>query len=166
MQSNNNMLVNVKVLNPLFDELKIGLPEKKSSQAAGLDLAACVKDPVVIPKGKSVVIPTGIALEPAFTGAFDWPVPVVGMVFIRSGLGFKHKIVLSNGTGIIDQDYRGEILVSVINHGENDYTLQPGERFAQIVYLPICNARSERVEKFDSETERGAGGFGSTGKTD
>src|ERR1041385_5030362 len=146
MNSNNSMKLNVKVVNPLFDALKLELPAQKSRQAAGLDLAACIKEPVIIAPGQSKVIGTGIALEPSFTGPFDFSVPVVGMVFIRSGLGVKHRLVLSNGTGIIDQDYRGEVMVSVINHGQTDYEIKPGERFAQIVYLPICSPRPTRVE--------------------
>lgn len=158
------MKLNVKVVNPLFDELKLALPAYGSDQAAGLDLRACIKDQLTLEPGQAVVIPTGIALEPT-NGEFDIAMRLVGMAFIRSGLGVKNKLVLSNGTGIIDQDYRGEVMLSVINHGDKPYTFQPGDRIAQIVYLPVIVARHVvRVDQFAQETARGAGGFGSTGK--
>jgi dUTP pyrophosphatase len=159
----NQMKLNAKVVNPLFDELKLELPARGSEQAAGLDLRACIKEPLVLEPGQSKIIGTGLALEPV-NGDFEIPIPIVGMAFIRSGLGTKHGLCLSNGTGIIDQDYRGEVMLSVVNHGHRPYTVQPGDRIGQILYLPILVPTITRVEQFKVETARGDGGFGSTGK--
>ena len=124
--------------------------------SAGMDLHACVDTPVTIEPQKLVMVPTGLsmALPHSGYGAF---------LFARSGLGVKHGICLSNGVGVVDSDYRGEICVGLCNVSDTPYTLEPGERIAQLVVLPVAMLASEQAETLD-ETQRGTGGFGSTGK--
>lgn len=132
------------------------IPRRATSGSAGLDLCACIDSEVTLKAGERTVIPTGIAIaiENNETAAF---------VYARSGLGIKHGISLSNGVGVIDSDYRGEICVGLINTSREDYVIAPGERVAQLVLAPVILA--EPVEVFDiDETERGEGGFGSTGR--
>lgn len=132
------------------------LPVRATPGSVGADLCACLDAPILLPKGGRAIIPTGIAVE--------IPRGYGGFVFGRSGLGIKHGIVPSNAVGVIDSDYRGEILVGLSNHGEDDYTIAPGERIAQLVLLPIVAA--EIVESTTlGDTARGDGGFGSTGRT-
>lgn len=123
--------------------------------SAGLDLCACMDEPLTLAGGETALIPTGlaIALPSAQYGAF---------VFARSGLSIKHGIGLLNSVGVIDSDYRGEIKVGVINQIQEPYTVQPGERIAQLVVMPVSVMPVEEAADLD-ETERGAGGFGSTG---
>ena len=117
---------------------------------------ACMEEAVVIPAGGRKVIPTGIAIA--------LPSPdYVALVFARSGLGIKHGIAPANCVGVIDSDYRGEILVGLQNSGDADYVIQPADRIAQLMVTPVVQADVELVDELD-ETERGAGGFGSTGK--
>lgn len=132
------------------------IPKRATSGSAGLDLCACTENEVVLKAGERTVIPTGIAIaiENNETAAF---------VYARSGLGIKHGISLSNGVGVIDSDYRGEICVGLINTSSADYTIQPGERIAQLVLAPVIPAQPVEVDNLD-ETERGEGGFGSTGR--
>ncbi|MBQ8182420.1 MAG: dUTP diphosphatase [Clostridia bacterium] len=132
------------------------VPGRATSGSAGLDLCACVDEPVTLESGATAVIPTGIAiaLPSAEYGAF---------VFPRSGIAVKHGIGLLNSVGVIDSDYRGEIMVGVINQVKEAYTIQPGERIAQMVIMPVSLMPVEEVDKLD-DTQRGAGGFGSTGK--
>ncbi len=132
------------------------IPKRATSGSAGLDLCACTEGEVVLKAGERTVIPTGIAIaiENNETAAF---------IYARSGLGIKHGISLSNGVGVIDSDYRGEICVGLINTSNEDYAIQPGERIAQLVLAPVIPAEPTEVESLD-ETERGAGGFGSTGR--
>ncbi len=132
------------------------IPRRATSGSAGLDLCACIDSEVTLKAGERTVIPTGIAIaiENNETAAF---------VYARSGLGIKHGISLSNGVGVIDSDYRGEICVGLINTSREDYVIAPGERVAQLVLAPVIPA--EPVEVFDiDKTERGEGGFGSTGR--
>jgi len=132
------------------------LPRRATPGSAGCDLCACLDTPLVIPAGERRVIPTGIAIEIAAPG-------MAGFVFGRSGLGIRHGIAPSNAVGVIDADYRGELLVGLTNYAEEDYTVQPAERIAQLVLLPVCMA--EVVERQTlSDTQRGSGGFGSTGR--
>ena len=131
------------------------LPKRATDGSAGYDLSACVEQPLTVAAGKRVLIPTGIAAA--------LPENTVGLVFGRSGLGIKHGLVPSNAVGVIDSDYRGEISVGLSNHSESDYTIQPGERIAQLVILPVLTPDIEETEEL-SETERSSGGFGSTGK--
>lgn len=132
------------------------VPHRATSGSAGLDLCACIDEPVTLEGGDTAVIPTGIAiaLPSADYGAF---------VFPRSGIAVKHGIGLLNSVGVIDSDYRGEIMVGVINQVKEAYTIQPGERIAQMVIMPVSMMPVEEVTELD-DTDRGAGGFGSTGK--
>lgn len=131
------------------------IPHRATEGSAGLDLCACIDEPLTLGGGETALIPTGlaIALPSAQYGAF---------VFARSGLSIKHGIGLLNSVGVIDSDYRGEIKVGVINQIKEAYTIQPGERIAQLVVMPVSVMPVEEAESLD-ETERGAGGFGSTG---
>ena len=134
----------------------IPYPFYATAGAAAMDLCACVDAPVEVAPRALVSIPTGIAI--ALPSA-DY----VALVFARSGLGIKHGVVPGNCVGVIDSDYRGEIMVGLYNSGESEYTVQPGDRIAQLMVTPVVQADVELVDKLD-ETERGAGGFGSTGK--
>lgn len=147
----------VKILNP-----KIGqhpdfpLPTQASIGSAGIDLRACIDESLTVKAGETALVGTGIAIylaDPNF----------VGLIMPRSGLGHKHGIVLGNLTGVIDADYQGEILVSIWNRSQCDYVLQPAERMAQYLVVPIMRPEFEIVTKFSEISERGAGGFGSTG---
>lgn len=131
------------------------IPHRATEGSAGLDLCACIDEPLTLGGGETALIPTGlaIALPSAQYGAF---------VFARSGLSIKHGIGLLNSVGVIDSDYRGEIKVGVINQVKEPYTIQPGERIAQLVVMPVSTMPVEEAESLD-ETERGSGGFGSTG---
>lgn len=131
------------------------IPHRATEGSAGLDLCACIDEPLTLGGGETALIPTGlaIALPSAQYGAF---------IFARSGLSIKHGIGLLNAVGVIDSDYRGEIKVGVINQVKEPYTIQPGERIAQLVVMPVSTMPVEEAEALD-ETERGSGGFGSTG---
>ena len=132
------------------------VPSRGTQGSAGLDLCACIDEAITLNCGDTALIPTGIAiaLPSADYGAF---------VFPRSGIAVKHGIGLLNSVGVIDSDYRGEIMVGVINQKRETYTIEPGERIAQMVIMPVSMMPVEEVEELD-ETDRGAGGFGSTGK--
>lgn len=133
------------------------LPTRGSSGAAGFDLYACLSSPIEIKPRDLCKIPTGIAI--ALPDEYT-----VGLIFARSGLGVKHGIAPANAVGVIDSDYRGEIMVGLCNTGSEPYLLSPGERFAQLVIMPVCGAVLEETDDL-GETERGADGFGSTGKS-
>jgi len=132
------------------------LPTRGSAGAAGLDLYACVDEPVLIEPRGLYRIPTGVAI------ALPGP-ETVGLIFARSGLGVKHGVSLPNAVGVVDSDYRGELIVGIGNTGETSYLLSPGERFAQLVVMPVYQTELEETDVL-GETERGAGAFGSTGK--
>ena len=132
------------------------LPTRGSAEAAGADLYACLDEAVTIAPGQTVLIPTGIALA--------IPTGFVGLVYARSGLATKRGLAPANKVGVIDSDYRGELLVSLYNQSSQDQTVEPGERVAQLVLTPYLAAEFVPAESL-SETERGAGGFGSTGRT-
>ena len=149
------MNLKIKAVSPKIGT-DIPFPFYASAGAAGMDLCACVDEPVTIAPRQIVSLPTGIAI--ALPSA-DY----VALVFARSGLGIKHGVALANGVGVIDSDYRGEIRVGLVNPSDVPYTIQPGDRVAQLAVMPVVQAQLERVETLD-ETERGAGGFGSTGK--
>ncbi len=132
------------------------LPVRGTPGSAGLDLRAVLDEPMTLPPGALVSVPTGIAI--------GLPSPdTVGLVFARSGLAVKHGIGLSNGVGVIDSDYTGEIRVGLINQSAVPYDLHPGERIAQLVVMPICRPELVEADTLE-ETERGTGGFGSTGR--
>ena len=132
------------------------LPCHATIGSAGADLCANIDEPITVAPMGRVVIPTGlaIALPNADCGAF---------VFARSGLGIKHGLTLSNGVGVVDSDYRGEMCVGLVNLSEKPYTIEPDERIAQLCILPVLQFEAQEVEEL-SDTARGAGGFGSTGR--
>ena len=130
-------------------------PERQTPGSAGYDLCACIQEPVVLEPGDSFAFPTGLAAE--------IPQGLVGLIFCRSGLGVKHGVSLPNCVGVIDSDYRGELIVPLRNFGDKPYTVQPGERIAQLVIIPVCLPLLEEAEELSS-TQRGTGGFGSTGR--
>ena len=131
-------------------------PKRATTGSAGMDLCACIDEDITLMPNKRVLIPCGVAIELPSSeyGAF---------IFARSGLAIKHGIALSNGVGVIDSDYRGEVCVGLYNSGEKEYTIKPGERVAQMVIMKVENFPICEVEKLD-DTQRGTGGFGSTGK--
>lgn len=141
--------VPVKKLSP---EAK--LPTYGSAEAAGADLYACLEAPVIIAPGSSEKIPTGIALEV--------PKGCAGLIYARSGLACKRGLAPANKVGVIDSDYRGEILVVLYNHGTEPQRVEPGERIAQLLITPVLTPVYEEVKELSS-SDRGAGGFGSTG---
>lgn len=145
--------IDVKVLD---QRLREQLPAYATPGSAGLDLRACIEAPLTIEPGSTHLIPTGLAIhiaDPAYAA----------MILPRSGMGHKHGIVLGNLVGLIDSDYQGELMVSTWNRGTSAFVLNPMERLAQLVIVPVLQVAFNLVESF-TETERGAGGFGSTGK--
>lgn len=149
------MILKVKPVSPKIGK-ELPLPFYASAGAAAMDLCACIDEPVTLPAGQRVTLPTGIAIALPDAG-------YVALVFARSGLGIKKGICLSNGVGVIDSDYRGEISVGLFNSSQEPYTVQPGERIAQLAVMPVVQAQIQLTDTLD-ETERGTGGFGSTGK--
>ena len=133
------------------------LPKYATPGSAAADLCADLDAPLTLAPGQRMAIPTGLAISP---GRAD----IVALIFSRSGMGAKSGISLANSVGVIDSDYRGEIKVTLINHGQADYTVQPGDRIAQLMFVPILTAAFLPVEELD-ETVRGEGGFGSTGRS-
>ena len=144
----------VRVLDPRIREQ---LPQYATPGAAGLDLRACLDAALVLQPGDSQLVPAGIAIHLGDPG-------LAAIVLPRSGLGAKHGIVLGNLVGLIDSDYQGQIFVSVWNRGRNAFTIEPLERIAQLVVVPVVQVAFEVVEQF-AASARGAGGFGSTGSS-
>lgn len=134
----------------------IPLPEYATEGSAGMDLRACLDEAITLAPGDTHLVPTGIAIHIADPG-------LAAMLLPRSGLGHKHGIVLGNLTGLIDSDYQGQLFVSVWNRGKADFTIEPGERIAQMIIVPVIQAKFEQVESFD-DSVRGDGGFGSSGR--
>lgn len=134
----------------------IPLPTYATDGSAGLDLRACLSAPLVLEPGAAVLIETGLAIHIADP-------KMAATILPRSGLGHKHGIILGNGVGLIDSDYQGPLKISCWNRGTQAYTIEPGERIAQLVVLPIVQASFAVVDQFE-QTERGEGGFGSSGK--
>ena len=149
------MDLKIKALSPKIGT-EIPLPKFATAGAACMDLCACIDAPVTLEAGARALIPTGIAI--ALPSA-DY----VALVFARSGLGIKQGVCLSNGVGVIDSDYRGEIGVGLVNLGQSAYTVQPGDRIAQLMVTPVVQPTVVQVSALD-DTDRGAGGFGSTGR--
>ncbi len=143
----------VKILDP---RLRDNLPQYATAGAAGLDLRACIDQPIELRPGATELVPSGIAIHLTDPG-------LAAMVLPRSGLGHKHGIVLGNLVGLIDSDYQGQIFVSLWNRGGTAFTLNPMERIAQLVVVPVLQMQLNVVDDF-AASERGAGGFGSTGK--
>lgn len=147
------MKVDVKILDPRMQDQ---LPHYATAASAGLDLRACIDAPIIIVPGATHLIPTGLAIYIADPG-------YAGMIMPRSGLGHKHGIVLGNLVGLIDADYQGPLMVSAWNRSQEAFTLNPMERLAQLVIVPVKQVEFNVVNEFVS-TDRGTGGFGSTGK--
>ena len=145
--------IDLKILDP---RIAGQLPQYATPGSAGLDLRACLEAPVTLEPGATVLIPTGIAIHVADPG-------LAAVILPRSGLGHKHGIVLGNLVGLIDSDYQGPLMVSCWNRGREAYTVQPLERIAQLVIVPVVQAAFRVVEEFGA-SERGEGGFGSTGR--
>ena len=145
--------IDVKILDP---RMKDQLPTYATTGSAGLDLRACIDVPLIIEPGATHLIPTGLAINIANPG-------YAAIILPRSGLGHKHGIVLGNLVGLIDLDYQGQLMVSTWNRGQSAFTLNPMERLAQLVIVPVLQVGFNIVEEFNT-SERGAGGFGSTGK--
>lgn len=145
--------LDVKVLDP---RLRDSLPQYASAGAAGLDLRACIGRALVLEPGAAELVPSGIAIHLADPG-------LAAIVLPRSGLGHKHGVVLGNLVGLIDSDYQGQVMVSVWNRGTAAFTIQPMERIAQLLVVPVVQVKLNVVEEF-AASERGSGGFGSTGK--
>ena len=146
--------IDFKILNPL---VKDHIPTYASEGSAGLDLRACINDPVAINPGKTELIPTGISIfikDPGYAG----------LILPRSGLGHKHGIVLGNLVGLIDSDYQGELFISTWNRGISSFTINSLDRIAQLVIVPVSQATFNLVSDY-SKSDRGDGGFGSTGKS-
>ena len=146
-------IIDVKILDPRMKEL---LPAYATAGSAGLDLRAAILEPLTIAPGSTHLVPTGLAIhigDPAYAA----------MILPRSGMGHKHGIVLGNLVGLIDSDYQGELMISTWNRGQTEFTLQPMDRLAQLVIVPVLQVELNVVEEFGA-SERGVGGFGSTGK--
>ena len=148
------MELKIKALSPKIGT-EIPLPRFATAGAACMDLCACIDEAVTLAAGERRLVPTGIAI--ALPSA-DY----VALVYARSGLGVKHGVAPANCVGVIDSDYRGEIMVGLQNSGKEDYVIQPADRIAQLMIAPVIQAQVELVDQLD-ETARGAGGFGSTG---
>jgi dUTP pyrophosphatase len=147
------MHIDLKILDPRVAEQ---LPAYATPGSAGLDLRACLDAPLTVVPGSTHLVPTGLAIHLADSG-------YAAMILPRSGLGHKHGIVLGNLVGLIDSDYQGQLMVSLWNRGQTEFVVQPFERIAQLVIVPVVQAEFRVVADF-SESDRGAGGFGSTGK--
>jgi dUTP pyrophosphatase len=140
----------------LDERMREFLPAYATPGAAGLDLRACIDEPLSLEPGATTLIPTGLAIHIGDPG-------YAAMILPRSGMGHKHGIVLGNLVGLIDSDYQGQLMVSTWNRGQTAFTLQPMERLAQMVIVPVAQVAFEVVADFQA-SDRGAGGFGSTGR--
>ena len=132
------------------------LPDYATDGSAGMDLRACLDETLILEPGQTELLPTGMAIHIADPG-------LAAMLLPRSGLGHKHGIVLGNLIGLIDSDYQGQLFVSCWNRGHSAFTIEPGERIAQMIFVPVVRAGFEVVEEF-VDSDRGAGGFGHTGR--
>ncbi|MCH9694228.1 MAG: dUTP diphosphatase [Gammaproteobacteria bacterium] len=148
--------IELKILDPRVGD-SIPLPHFATEGSAGMDMRACIDDAQTVAPGETVLVPTGLAIHVAD--------PALAAVLLpRSGLGHKHGLVLGNLTGLIDSDYQGQVFISCWNRGSKSYEIQPGERIAQMVFVPVEQIEFNVVEEF-AESERGAGGFGHSGKS-
>ena len=147
-------VLQVKVLDPRFGA-EWPLPAYATAHSAGMDLRAALDAPLLLRPGEAALVPSGLAIHVADPG-------LCAVLLPRSGLGHKHGIVLGNGTGLIDADYQGPLMISTWNRGSAAYTIEPGDRIAQLVLLPIVRATLQVVDTFE-ESARGEGGFGHTG---
>lgn len=147
------LTIKLRVLDPRLDAV---LPAYATPGSAGLDLKAAIEAPLILAPGETVLVPTGLSIFIADPG-------YAALILPRSGLGHKHGIVLGNLVGLIDSDYQGPLMVSAWNRSQTPFTIEPLERLAQLVIVPVVQARFEKVERFEA-TVRGEGGFGSTGR--
>jgi len=148
------MQIDVKLLDPRLAQQP---PAYATTGSAGLDLRACLKQSLTLAPGACQLVPTGMAIHLADPG-------YAALILPRSGLGHKHGIVLGNLVGLIDSDYQGQLMVSAWNRSEQSFTIEPMERIAQLVIVPVLQASFNIVDDFGAETERGSGGYGSTGR--
>lgn len=149
-----NTKVELKILDDRVGK-EFPLPEYATSGSAGLDLRACLDEAITLKPGQTELIPIGIAIHMQDSG-------MAAVILPRSGLGHKHGIVLGNLVGLIDSDYQGQLFVSCWNRGNSTFVIEPGERIAQLVFVPVIQAGFEIVDEFET-SDRGEGGFGSTG---
>jgi dUTP pyrophosphatase len=147
------MKLDLKILD---ERMREQLPAYATTGSAGLDLRACLSEPLTLKPGETALVPSGLAIHVADPG-------YAALILPRSGLGHKHGIVLGNLVGLIDSDYQGQLMISTWNRGETTFVLNPMERLAQLVIVPVVQAEFNIVDDFE-ESSRGAGGFGSTGK--
>ena len=147
--------IDIKILDPRVGN-EFPLPAYATPGSAGLDLRACIDAPLTVQPGETTLLPTGLAIHVADP-------QLAAVILPRSGLGHKHGIVLGNLVGLIDSDYQGQLMVSVWNRAQQTFTIQPGDRIAQLVFVPVVQAEFNLVEEFDS-SERGEGGFGHSGR--
>ena len=147
--------IQLKILDPRIGS-EFPLPDYATDGSAGMDLRACLDRPLDLEPGQTELLPTGLAIHIADPG-------LAAMLLPRSGLGHKHGIVLGNLVGLIDSDYQGQLFVSCWNRAHSVFTIEPGERIAQMIFVPVVRAGFEVVEEF-VDSDRGAGGFGHTGR--
>ena len=150
--SNSHLSVQIKILHPLIADQ---LPQYATSGSAGLDLRACIEQPITLQPGETYLVPTGLAIHLADPN-------YAALILPRSGLGHKNGIVLGNLVGLIDSDYQGELKVSLWNRGQEKFVIDPLARIAQMIIIPVMQANFTVVEEF-AQSDRGEGGFGSTG---
>ena len=146
--------IELKILDPRIGD-SIPLPHYATDGSAGMDMRACIDEPLTVAPGETVLVPTGLAIHVADPS-------LAAVLLPRSGLGHKHGLVLGNLTGLIDSDYQGQVFISCWNRSAKSYDVQPGERIAQMVFVPVEQVELKVVEEFD-ESDRGAGGFGHSG---
>jgi dUTP pyrophosphatase len=152
----NRHKIETKIMNPLIGS-SIPLPAYATTGSAAMDLRACLTAPLTVQPGETVMIPSGIAISIHDPG-------LVALLVPRSGLGIKNGIVLANTIGVIDSDYQGEIGIGIHNRSSTAYTVEPGERVCQMMFVPVTQAALCVVEEFSMDSARGAGGFGHTGR--
>ena len=148
--------IELKILDPKIGK-SIPLPQIATEGSAGMDMRACIDSALTVSPGDTVLVPTGIAMHIADNN-------LAAVLLPRSGLGHKHGLVLGNLTGLIDSDYQGQIFISCWNRGEKAYKINPGDRIAQMVFIPVEQVKFEVVDDF-KESDRGEGGFGHSGKS-
>lgn len=146
--------IQLKILDSRVGD-SVPLPQYATGGSAGLDMRACIDEPLDVAPGETVLVPTGLAMHIGDSG-------LAAVLLPRSGLGHKHGLVLGNLTGLIDSDYQGQIFISCWNRSSKAYEIQPGERIAQMMFIPVEQVRFEVVQAFD-DSERGSGGFGHSG---
>lgn len=150
--------IEARIVNDLLGTEAAPLPTHATDGAAGMDLRACVPEPVTLVPGERRLFATGLAINIRDPG-------LAAMVASRSGLSLKHGIRVGQGIGVVDSDYHGEVGVILINEGTEPYTVNPGERIAQLLFMPVVQVDLDYVDEFTSTTERGSGGFGHTGRS-